>query len=64
MSEYICPHCGKPINDDDALLCLYCGRSLNRGAGLMGKIKYSTPRIVIVSAVVVVLLSFILLMSC
>ena len=30
MSEYICPHCKKPIYDDEALLCLYCGESLNR----------------------------------
>ncbi len=64
MSEYICPHCGKPINDDDALLCLYCGKSLNRSVGFMGKIKYPTPRIIIVIAVIVVLLSFILLISC
>jgi len=60
----ICPHCGKPINDDDASLCLYCGKSLDRSVGFMGKIKYQTPRIIIVIAVVAILLSFILLMSC
>ncbi len=26
----ICPHCKNPINDEEALLCLYCGESLNR----------------------------------
>ncbi|MDD5347372.1 MAG: hypothetical protein PHT59_02015 [Candidatus Omnitrophica bacterium] len=30
MAEYICPHCKKPVCDDDALLCLFCGESLNR----------------------------------
>ena len=29
MHEIICPHCKKPIHDDDALLCLYCGEGLN-----------------------------------
>ena len=61
MSEYICPHCKKPIYDDDALLCLYCGESLNRSAGFLGKIKYIKPRIIIITAVILVLLSFIIL---
>lgn len=39
--EYICPHCGKPIDDDDALLCLYCGENLERGVGVLGKMRYS-----------------------
>jgi len=64
MSEYICPHCGKPTYDDESLLCLYCGENLKRSIGFMGKIKYPTPRIIIVIAVIAVLLSFILLMSC
>ena len=64
MSEYICPHCGKPVNDDDALLCLYCGKNLNRSVGFMGRIKYLKQRIVMVAFIAMVLLSFILLMSC
>lgn len=58
MAEYICPHCRKPIYDDEALLCLYCGESLNRSVGFMGMIKYPTPRVIITIAVVVVLLCF------
>ena len=61
MSEYICPHCQKPINDEDALLCLYCGESLKRGVGFLGKIKYPAPRLIIIVLVSLVVLSFIIL---
>ena len=63
MSEYICPHCRRPIYDDEALSCLYCGESLNRAIGFMGKIKYTKPKIIIVIAVIIVLASFIILIS-
>ena len=59
--EYICPHCKQPIYDEEALRCLYCGESLKRGFGFLGKIKYPTPRIIIIAAVILVTLSFILL---
>ena len=62
MPEYICPYCKKPINDDEALLCLYCGESLNRPVGLMGKLKYLKPKIIMVIIVVLVLFSFMVLM--
>ena len=61
MSEYICPHCKKPIYDDDALLCLYCGESLHRGVGLLGGMKYPRPKMIIIAAVSLVILAFILL---
>ena len=61
--EYICPHCKKPIYDDEALLCLYCGENLNRSVGFMGSIKYPTPKIIIVILVVAVVVSFLLLIS-
>jgi len=53
-AEYICPHCGKPIYDDDALLCLYCGENLERGVGLLGRIKYPTHKIITVVLTVLV----------
>ncbi len=62
MSEYSCPHCKQPINDDEALLCLYCGASLNRARGWIGKLKYPKPKIIIVIIVVLVLVSFLILM--
>ena len=61
MAEYTCPHCKKPIYDDDALLCLYCGQSLSRGAGLLGNLKYPKLKIIIIALVFLVLLTFIIL---
>ena len=34
-----CPHCSRPIPDDEALLCLYCGESLNRSCGCLAILK-------------------------
>jgi hypothetical protein len=62
MSKYICPHCKQPIYDDEALLCLYCGESLHRSIGFMGKIKYPTPRMTVTGVVIFVLVCFILLL--
>lgn len=61
--EYICPHCKNSIYDDDALLCLYCGESLHRGVGFLGKIKYPNPKIIIIAVVFLVVLAFVLLIA-
>jgi predicted amidophosphoribosyltransferase len=37
MNPRICPHCQKPIEDDEALLCLYCGESLRSPAPFFWK---------------------------
>ncbi|MBD3379478.1 MAG: zinc-ribbon domain-containing protein [Candidatus Omnitrophica bacterium] len=60
MAEYICPHCGKPIYDDEALLCLYCGENLERGVGVLGKMKYSFNWIV-VAVILAALISLVLI---
>ena len=62
MGEYICPHCKRSIYDDEALLCLYCGENLKRGVGFMGKIKYPRPKVIIVIAVLIVVISFVVLL--
>lgn len=62
MPEYICPHCQQPIYDDEALLCLYCGASLNRPVGFMGKLKYIKPKIIAIIIVILAAVSFLLLM--
>jgi len=62
MAEFICPYCRKPIYDEDALLCLYCGESLKRPVGFMGKLKYPKPKAIIIAIVALVLISFIILM--
>ena len=61
MSEHICPHCEKPIYDDEALLCLYCGENLERSIGVMGKLKYPTPKIILTVIIVIVVTAFVLL---
>ena len=62
MPEYICPYCKQSIYDDEALLCFYCGQSLNRPIGFMGKLKYPEPKIIIIIIVALVLVSFTILM--
>jgi hypothetical protein len=64
MVEYACPHCKQPIYDNQALLCLYCGQSLNRKVGFIAKTIYPASRIVIAIAVIIALLSLAFLMSC
>ena len=61
--ETPCPHCKKPIYDDDeALLCLYCGESLKRGIGFMGKLKYPVHKIIIMIIATLVLVGFVVFM--
>ena len=63
MAEYICPQCGMTIYDDDALLCHFCGESLERASkGFLGRIKYSNLKVLWFFVCFVVILSFILLM--
>ncbi|MFC1577139.1 zinc ribbon domain-containing protein [Candidatus Omnitrophota bacterium] len=63
MGEYICPNCGKPVYDDEALLCLYCGENLRRGVGFMGRIKYPRARVIIFSAVTLLLLALLIFLA-
>jgi hypothetical protein len=56
MAEHICPHCRKPIYDDDALLCLYCGESLQRPG------HFLKPKVVLIIIVIIAGLSFLALM--
>ena len=57
----ICPNCDNPIHDDEALLCLYCGESLQRGIGVFGKLKYSQQKVITAVVVAFLILSFVLL---
>lgn len=60
MPEYICPNCKNPIYDEDALLCHFCGESLQRaGQGFLSRIRYSNKRIVWYFVIFLVLCGFI-----
>jgi len=56
-----CPECRRPIEDEDALLCLYCGSSLRRPVGFMGLLKYRPGPLVLAGIVLLMVLSFILI---
>lgn len=60
MSEYECPHCGNPIYDEEALLCVYCGNSLKRKIGFMGGMRNFSPKFILAVVIVLILVSFIL----
>lgn len=56
-----CPHCRNPIYDPEALLCHFCGNSLNRASrGALGKIRYKYTGALWIT-VALVLAAFVLL---
>ena len=57
-----CPHCHNTIEDDEALLCLFCGESLKRGIGFLGKLRRGAPETVLGAVVFLLLISFLLLL--
>ena len=62
MAEFKCPHCNNPINDDEALNCLYCGEGLERDTGFLSRLRYPSPRSIFLGVVIVIIISFVLLM--
>jgi len=62
MEKYTCPHCGNPVDDNEVLLCLYCGESLERPVGVLGRIRYSAHWAVAAFVTVLIVL-FILLVA-
>ena len=62
MEGYICPSCKRPIYDEDALLCHFCGESLQRAnKGFLGRIRYANQKVIWFFLVFAVLLAFSLL---
>jgi predicted amidophosphoribosyltransferase len=61
MPGYICPHCQRPIYDDEAILCFYCGENLGRSSGLLGKLRYPKHKIIVIVIIMGILLSFTIL---
>jgi len=64
MADYICPNCKNPIYDEDALLCHFCGGSLQRaGKGFISNLRYSNKKVIWFFVMFFVLFAFILLMA-
>ncbi|MCK5215456.1 MAG: hypothetical protein KAR05_08895 [Candidatus Omnitrophica bacterium] len=62
MADYICPQCGNSIYDEEALLCHFCGESLQRaGDGLLSKFKYKQSNLIIPLIALITVLALILL---
>ncbi len=58
-----CPHCKKPIYDPDALLCHFCGESLDRPSrGVLGRMKYTPYKAFIIFIVFFIILCFIMIL--
>ncbi|MDD4957182.1 MAG: zinc-ribbon domain-containing protein [Candidatus Omnitrophica bacterium] len=55
-----CQNCGKPIYDEDALLCLYCGEEIGRPVGVLGKMRYSAHGLVFAVVILLVVILFLL----
>lgn len=58
--EFICPNCSKPIYDDEALLCLYCGEPLGKKIGIMQKFASLGTNIVVFGLILFALLCFLI----
>ena len=62
MEEYTCPNCKNQIYDPDALLCHFCGESLQRaGDGFISNIRYSNRKVLWYFLVFVIICAFVLL---
>ncbi|MBF0387505.1 MAG: hypothetical protein HQL20_06580 [Candidatus Omnitrophica bacterium] len=61
MNEIMCPHCRKVVYDEEALLCHFCGNSLNRTSnGLLGGMRGAGNKWIWVTIAVLVAVAIIL----
>ncbi|MFH1479111.1 MAG: hypothetical protein ABIG92_04980 [Candidatus Omnitrophota bacterium] len=63
IEEITCPNCKNKTADKEAIRCLFCGESLGRSIGFMGKIRYFRPKIILAITALFVILCFFLLMK-
>jgi len=61
MPDLQCPHCKNPIYDEAALLCHFCGNSLNRRSqGALGSMRAAGPRWIWITAAIAIALALLL----
>jgi len=59
-----CPHCQQPIYDNEALLCHFCGNSLERASdGMLGKLKYGYKRYIWIMVIFLLLAALFLIFT-
>ncbi len=55
MTEIQCPYCKKPIYDEDALTCHFCGESLHRcSGGAFGAMNKAGMKWIIITLIIMV----------
>jgi len=63
MPDIICPHCKNLTYDEDALLCHFCGNSLNRGSGgIMGRMRGAGMKWVWITVAILISIAFLVSM--
>jgi hypothetical protein len=61
MNPVSCPHCKNPIYDPDAVLCHFCGESLERkSSGMLGGLRSGMVKWVFAAVATMIIISFIL----
>ena len=61
MSPVICPNCRNPVDDEDALLCHFCGGSLAKiSSGILGAMRAGGMRWVLITIGLLLILAFLL----
>ena len=61
MSDMQCQHCKNPIYDEDALLCHFCGNSMNRrSTGAFGAMRSAGMKWALITIGLLIVLTFLL----
>jgi len=56
-----CPHCKNPIEDEEALLCHFCGESLQKASsGALGKLRYANNSILWIFIILMIIFGFVM----
>jgi len=61
MLEEKCPHCHKPVYEEDALNCIFCGASLEKDTGTMSRFRYPGIKNALLFLMLFIIIAFLLL---
>jgi hypothetical protein len=61
MAEITCAQCRNPIDDDEALLCHFCGGSLSRPSnGALGALRSGSLKWVLIAVALLIIAAMVL----